>query len=335
MEIRKMTAEDIPDVSEVLCSCYRWLGKHNTYTDQQVEFLVSQRGSMETVKVESQSQMYLVASKNGRIMAVAAIKDNELAKLFVDPAYHGQGIGSMLFRSAEHTILAAGFEEMIAGVMARSAIGFYEKMGMSIFGEKIPETGAFAGHKTPLMKKVLPLKFPENITLIDPTVKLKSEFGEMVEEYLAAGDDKQDWRFEQALPDFGKYVQKFLDYAQGKNLPEGWVPETTLWLVKDRTCILGRTSIRHYLTPVLEQRGGHIGYYIRPSQRRKGYGTLILALSLEKAKQLAFKKVLVTCNEDNVASIKIIEKNGGILAGKVQIEGLKVPTRQYWIDLID
>jgi len=314
MEIRKMKAEDIPGVSEVLCSCYRWLGKHNAYTDQQVEFLVSQRGSMETIKAESQSQRYLVACRNGRILAVAAIKDNELAKLYVDPTCHGQGIGAMLFHSAEQTILAAGYEEMIVGVMARSAIGFYEKMGMSIFGEKILETGAFAGCKTPLMKKDLALKSPENITLIEPTVKLKSEFGEMVEEYLAVGDDKQDWRFEQALPDFEKYVQKFLDYAQGKNLPAGWVPDTTLWLVKDGTCVLGRTSIRHHLTPALEQRGGHIGYYIRPSQRRKGYGTLILALSLEKAKQLALKKVLITCNEDNVASIKIIEKNGGILS---------------------
>jgi len=77
---------------------------------------------------------------------------------------------------------------------------------------------------------------------------------------------------------------------------------------------------------------GIIGYYIRPSQRRKGYGSLILALSLDKAKQLGLKKVLVTCNDDNVASIKIIERNGGKLADKVKAGFSKVLTRRYWIE---
>ena len=173
----------------------------------------------------------------------------------------------------------------------------------------------------------------EKIKLIKPTVKLKNEFLEMVEEYLAADENREDWRFEQALDGFEKYVQKFLDYAKGRNLPKGWVPDTTLWLVKNNTIVLGRTSIRHRLNPFLEKRGGHIGYYIRPSQRAKGYGNLILVLSLEKAKELGIKQVLVTCNDNNIASARIIENNGGKLADKVKTEYAKYLTRRYWIDL--
>ncbi len=173
----------------------------------------------------------------------------------------------------------------------------------------------------------------ENIKLIQPTVELKSEFLEMVEEYLAAGDNNNDWRFEQALNDFEAYVQKFLDYAKGKNLPEGWVTDSTYWLVKDDKLILGRTSIRHRLTKMLRQRGGHIGYYIRPLQRRKGYGSLILTLSLKKVRKMGVKKVMITCDDDNAASARIIEKHGGVLEDKIKPNAHKNLTRRYWIDL--
>ncbi len=153
--IREMTKQDISQVSEMMCSCYRWLGKGNDFTEQQVDYLVSERGLIEMIRNESQSQIYLVACMNNTVVGVAAVKVNELAKLFVDPNCHSQDIGTMLFDSAEQIISKAGYKEMIVGVMARSAIGFYKKMGMSIFEEKTPEAGAFAGCKIPLMRKVL------------------------------------------------------------------------------------------------------------------------------------------------------------------------------------
>ncbi len=162
---------------------------------------------------------------------------------------------------------------------------------------------------------------------------LRREFLEMARESMAAGSQKNYWGFEEALDNFEPYTKKLLDYGQGRNLPEGWVSASTFWLVKDDETLLGRTSIRHSLTPALDQRGGHIGYYIRPSQRGQGYGTLILALSLEKAKDLGLKRVLVTCDDDNIASARIIQNNGGKLADKTKPEGSELPTRRYWIDL--
>ncbi|MHC4637657.1 MAG: GNAT family N-acetyltransferase [Planctomycetota bacterium] len=151
--IRKMTIEDVAQVSEMMCYCYHWLGKENGFSDKQVDFLVSERGSTDTIKAESQSQTYLIACMNSMIVGVAAVKDNEVAKLFVDPAYHGQDIGTMLFNSAQQIIVEGRYEEMIVGVMANSAVGFYEKMGMSKYGEKELNNGVFGGSKIPLMRK--------------------------------------------------------------------------------------------------------------------------------------------------------------------------------------
>ncbi len=153
--IQRMTPDNIPAVSKLNCSCYRWLGKKNGFTAEQIEFLVSVRGSIETIASESHSQIYLIACINDTIVGIAAVKDNEVAKLFVDPECHSLGIGEKLFNVAQKIIVENGYNEMIAGVIAQSAIGFYEKMGMFKYGEKELNTGAFKGCKVPLMRKTL------------------------------------------------------------------------------------------------------------------------------------------------------------------------------------
>jgi predicted acetyltransferase len=165
-------------------------------------------------------------------------------------------------------------------------------------------------------------------------VELEAEFMALVQEFLAAGD-YQRWGYELVIEDgdFGKYVQNRLDWKKGKNLPKDWVPGSTFWLVRDDNVILGTSSLRHELNEHLRKVGGHIGFNIRPSERQKGYGTAILALTLEKAKDLGLKRVLVTCDDNNIASAKIIEKNGGILEDKHCNDELEQPKRRYWIEL--
>ncbi len=114
------------------------------------------------------------------------------------------------------------------------------------------------------------------------------------------------------------------------NLPPGYVAQTTYWLI-DTNEFIGRVSIRHMLTDYLLQEGGHIGYDIRPSKRKLGYGKKILALSLPKAKELGIKKILVTCNETNLGSKKIIEANGGILENRLHLHPGKPAKLRYWI----
>ena len=126
------------------------------------------------------------------------------------------------------------------------------------------------------------------------------------------------------------------DFRNERNLPEGWVGATTLWLVDDEAQrFLGQIDIRHRLTPSLERYGGHIGYAIRLGEWGKGYGTQMLALALPHAKALGIARCLITCDDDNPGSARVMEKNGFILGDKVPnvIDGEAIVTRRYWKDL--
>ena len=81
----------------------------------------------------------------------------------------------------------------------------------------------------------------------------------------------------------------------------------------DKDYFIGEISIRHNLNAALEKYGGHIGYGIRFSEWNKGFGTLMLKLALIEAKKIGLSKVLVTCDDSNAASARVMEKNGFVL----------------------
>ena len=113
------------------------------------------------------------------------------------------------------------------------------------------------------------------------------------------------------------------------------VPATFLFAFAG-TGIVGRVAIRHALTPYLERFGGHIGYVVVPEYRRQGYATAMLRQSLRIAREkLGLKRVLVTCDDDNLGSIKTIEKNGGVLENIVSGPEADKPKRRYWISTAD
>ena len=144
----------------------------------------------------------------------------------------------------------------------------------------------------------------------------------------------EGWLFEHRGEPFPVLVKKLKAWAVGKQLPKGgWVPCSTFYLVDDKGTIMGKSSLRHHLNDFLRTIGGHIGYIIRPDQWRKGYGTEILRLTLEKARERGLERVLVTCDEDNIASMKIIEKNGGIFETTYREDENAVAKRRYWISL--
>ncbi len=94
--------------------------------------------------------------------------------------------------------------------------------------------------------------------------------------------------------------------------PAGFVPDTELWWVEGDE-YLGRVGIRHRLTPSLLEVGGHIGYDVRPSARRRGHATAMLREALGVARELGIERALVTCDVDNIGSRTVIERNGGVL----------------------
>jgi len=129
------------------------------------------------------------------------------------------------------------------------------------------------------------------------------------------------------------FLQRLVDMSEGRHLREGWVTETTFWLLDDAGSVVGVSRLRHTLTPFLLNYGGNIGYYVARDQRGKGYGTRILALALEEARKLGLKRVLLTVDSDNERSIRVIEANGGVLEDKRNHAETGEPYRRYWINL--
>lgn len=125
--------------------------------------------------------------------------------------------------------------------------------------------------------------------------------------------------------EFAAYARRLrADALEESPRPEGHVPATTLWWV-DGEEYLGRLTIRHRLTAHLMNIGGHIGYDVRPSARRRGHATVMLARALPMARGLGIDRALLTCDEDNVASRKVIEANGGLF------EDIRNRKLRFWV----
>ncbi|MBI4558770.1 MAG: GNAT family N-acetyltransferase [Candidatus Hydrogenedentes bacterium] len=177
-----------------------------------------------------------------------------------------------------------------------------------------------------------PIVRPAPARLVEPAESLREAFLEMDGEYWAAGE-VCDRDFERCDGNFPMYLRHLAEQSQREFTYDGLVPQTTFWLMHTGGTLLGTSRLRHYLTAQLEHEGGHIGYSIRPMQRRKGYGALILALTMEQARATGLRRVLVTCNKENVASARVILKNGGVLESEVVSMRSGKPVSRYWIEL--
>ena len=162
--------------------------------------------------------------------------------------------------------------------------------------------------------------------------KHKEQYFEFLAECI---QDIKDRGFEFFIPisdkgTFEQDIKKLSDFHEGKSLPEGWVPASVYWLIRESDKkIIGVITVRHRLAGYLYFRGGHISYYIRPSERRKGYATKMLSLSLKKCMDLNIDKVMITCAKNNIGSARTIQKNGGVLHSE-DVEDEEVFQR-YWI----
>jgi predicted acetyltransferase len=171
--------------------------------------------------------------------------------------------------------------------------------------------------------------------LVEPTVAVRASFLAAMQEFAdeeRAGDDTPvrsllaEWGDRWATDGgFAAYVAGLVrDREEDAPRRPGWVPCTTLWWI-DGPRYLGRIAIRHRLTPALREVSGHIGYDIRRSARRRGHATAMLAAALPVAAGLGIDPVLVTCDDTNLGSRRVIEANGGMLEDQ---RGVKL---RYWV----
>lgn len=173
-----------------------------------------------------------------------------------------------------------------------------------------------------------------NLRLDKLTYENKDKIIELLDEWRTYNENTPSanhspWAiFRNDHKDFDYYIANL----ETKEETDQWVPGSVFFCYDiDRDIYVGAVNIRHRLNDSLLFTGGHIGDGIRPSERRKGYGTAMLALALDECRKLGIKRVLMTCDKDNVGSAKAIQKNGGVKENEVIEDG--VIEERYWIEL--
>ncbi len=294
-----------------------------------------------------------VIELDGRPIGVVAYNDIDEQDrveldIWMDSETHcGRGFGTDAIEAlCSHLSTALGVKTFMVQPSARNprAIRAYEKTGF-VRTPTSPEEfqaqwGRIDCHDSVLMIRIdcrMPGTPERTVTqdayrLIDPTENLADEYIAYVEEFRAAGEPFVHGDLAAAGGSFAQLLQCWRDWADGRNLPAGYVPGNHYWLVRGRR-IIGTSRFRHQLTKALEDEGGHIGYDVRPSERGKGNATRLLAMTMERARRLGLHRVLVTCNADNPASKRVIEKCGGQLASRSPAERTGKEMLRYWIDL--
>jgi predicted acetyltransferase len=166
--------------------------------------------------------------------------------------------------------------------------------------------------------------------LVAPAVDFHASFLDALEEYHAEGrhlelpadllaDPGEFARYVAALRadvdhpgEPVRYVAALGGASEPEPWPDGYVPQSTYWWAAGGE-YLGRLALRHRLTPHTRVEGGHIGYEVRPSARRRGHATAMLAAALPTAAALGIEFAHLDCDNEDVASRRVIEGNGGML----------------------
>lgn len=161
-------------------------------------------------------------------------------------------------------------------------------------------------------------------TLHGPDIQYREAFLRMFTCYSAAGEREWCNTTAGALGNFESYVKKLRDDAAGIGIAPDWVPTSHFWL-RLGDDLVGTLRVRHYLSPAVEERAGHVGYDISPAFRRRGLGFEILRLGLIEATTLGIGDVLAICGQSNAASRRILERHGAV------VEKVRDGEVWYWI----
>ena len=170
--------------------------------------------------------------------------------------------------------------------------------------------------------------------LIEPTMEYSEQIRAYRQEFLDSGDSMDGTGGLKNFDDPQEWIDFLEKHKDPKTVPEGRVPSTQLIFVRDEDQkIVGMIDIRHYLNEYLRKFGGHIGYSVALSERRKGYATQMLKATLPMCRELGIDKVLITCIKENEGSRRTILNNGGIYESTVYEPGEKTELEKYWITL--
>ncbi len=174
-----------------------------------------------------------------------------------------------------------------------------------------------------------------NIKLMEPTTDYEEDIWQFREEIIASKDKDKFagcGNLEQCSS-AREWIDTVRLFKNAETCPEGRVPANCYIAVREEdNRIVGVIDLRHHInTPILSTWGGHMGYYVRPGERGKGYAKKMVRQNLQHCKALHIEKVMITCDTDNLASEKVIIANGGVFEKTVEVDGDLM--KRYWISI--
>lgn len=174
----------------------------------------------------------------------------------------------------------------------------------------------------------------KDFILIRPTSEYASQIIEYRQEFLDAGDSMDGTGPLRRFENPEEYIKICAEYEDPTTVPSHLVPATQFFFIrKSDNKLVGMIQIRHRFNDYLEKYAGHIGYSVRPSERRKGYAKEMLRMTLPFCRKIGIDKVMITCIDGNIGSEKTILANGGVYEYTIHEPNENKDLKRFWITL--
>lgn len=171
--------------------------------------------------------------------------------------------------------------------------------------------------------------------LAKPDLTFFEQYNDMMAEWTESHTQIAPWFLDKPIATIEEFAElvRLLDNCEHEIVDKRFATTSSYFVIDENGKLIGATSLRHYLTVEGYRTWGHIGYGVRPGERRKGYAVQMLKMMLELAQEKKIYKVLIGVHDSNIGSWKTVEKCGGVLENTVFISNDEEPIRRYWIDM--